>query len=199
MPRVVTRRAERNAIGGLVAQRRVFGPRLQMMRVQLAASLRPAILAGPVVALHDSRTESLIERVAVVSSARWPCPALPVWMRGADQMVIAWRLNTGFPQPVADRCPVVVGESLTAQSFGDVSSLFGGQNSPGSRRLSLSGSGNSRPRGRRFGRVVSKVSRHRSARARAELQPAPNVGLSALIAGSPVSLRHGFNHSGKVA
>lgn len=199
MPSVMARRTERNAIGRLVAQRRVFGPRLQMVRVQFAASLRSAILAGPVVALHNGRPESLVERVAVVSSSRRPCSAFPVRMRGADQMVIARRLNTGFPQPVADRCPVAVSESLTAQSFGDVGSLVGGQNPSSSRRLSFSGRGNFRPRYRPFGGVVRKVSRHRSARARAELQTAPNVGLAALIAGSPVSLRHGFNHSGKVA
>jgi hypothetical protein len=199
MPRVVARRAERNAVGRLIAQRRVLGPRLQMVRVQLAASLRPAILAGPIVALHDGCSERLVERVAVVSSACRSCSALPVRMRWADQVVIARRLNTSLPQPVADRDLVTVGERPAAQGLGDVIPLLGGHNSPSSRRLSLSRSGNPRPRSRRFGGIVGKVSRHRPARARAELQAPPNVGLAALIAGSPVGLRHGFNHSGKVA
>lgn len=199
MPSVMAGRAERDAVRRLIAQRGVFRPRLQMVRVQFAASLRAAILTRPVVAIHDCRAESLVKRVAVVSGSRWPRSAPPVRMRRPDQMVVARRLNPCFSQPVADCRSVVGGERFAAQGLSNFAPLLGGQRSACGRRFSLSGSGNPRPSRLRFCRVARKVPRHRATRARAELQTAPNVRLAALVAGSSVILRHSFNHSGKVA
>ena len=199
MPSVMTRRAERNAIGGIVAQPRVFRPRPQMMGVELPARLFAAILARPTIAFHDRRSELLIERVRVIRAARRPRAAFPVWMRGANQMIVSRRLNASFAQSDSDLGAVLRRQAFSAQGSGDVGALCIRQNAARCRRLPLSCCGDPSPSLGAFGGIVSEVSGDRPTGARTELRAASNVVASALSAGSSVSLRHVSEITGKAA
>lgn len=199
MPSVMARRAERNAVGRIIAQGRVFSPRPQMVRVEFSTGLLPAILARPTVTFHHGRTECLVERVGVVGASCWPSASLPVRMCGADQMLIARRFHASVTHAEPDSELVFCGERPASQSLGDIGSLAFGNDTARRCWFPKSGSGDLFPRRRTLRGIVRKVTGHRPTGTRTKLKSAANVRTAALITGSLLNSRHPDNLSGKAA
>ncbi len=199
MPSVMTWRAERHAVGRFIAQGRVFRPRLQVVRVEFATRLRAAVSASPIVALHDRRSKRLVKRIGIVGAAGRPRSAPPVGMRGADQVIVARRLNTSLPQTVPDCGAVLAGEWPISQSICNLRPLFGRQYPASGGRLAHPSGRDARTRLCTLGWIVGEVSSDRSARPGTELKAPPSIGAPALIAGSFLDSRHPTDISGKAA
>lgn len=192
----VAPRAKRNAVGRVVAQRCVLSPTFQMMGVQSATDFA-AILARPLVPIHDGSPERLVIGGREICLSCRAGAAQPVRMGRSNEMYIAGWHTSSTPSPGADGRLVFVGERPSAQRSRDIEPLTFGNAAPRSGRLTGARGGNLRLDSRVLRRVGrAQIAANRSARTRAKLRAAASVAASALVAVSFVKLGHAVVISG---
>lgn len=176
-------RTERDTVRRVVPKVGAFGPRFDVVRVEIPAAL-PAVLARPAVAVHHGGTERLVGGILEVGCPRGSVSAFPVRMRLADQMLVTGRNASCELDPRADRVPMFDGERSAGESTADVLALTVGNDAAGCRWLSLSSGADLCLGALRLRRVRREVAPRCRAGVRAEAQSSRRVFGSTLLARS---------------
>lgn len=190
MASVMARIAQSNAVRRFVPECGIPSPRFQVVDSRLHAGCA-AILTGTGVSLEDGISKGLIAWGAEVSAPQCRMSTLPKGMGCAPEMEICGGLDTGSSYACANGCAVSVAQVSPAQCGGDFGPLFWRQDASYCCRSARPGSADLLAYACSFGRVVGQVFMTRSACIRAELDTLTDIGLSALVAVSPVHPWHG--------
>lgn len=177
MPSHMAGMAERHAVVGVVPEFGMLCPRPQVVDVQAilraaltrrCGRLHSAVAADVSVAGKYGGMERYVERVRLISCSRWTRAALPVRVRGSDQVLVRGRPNARPLQSLADLSLRLLRVRPSAQRLRDVLALTLRQGAAG-RRLTSSRRADLRSCLRAFRRVAHVlIDPCRAAGARAE-------------------------------
>lgn len=180
----VAKMAQSKTVPNVIPQYRMFRPRLDVMRVQLAATLA-ALAARPIISLQHGTPECLVFDAMKICGACWTCAAFPVRVIRPDQVWVARRNASGSAASAPDCGLVFVRQLPATKRIADRFVRFLARCCRHQLRLPISVSrllGNFRSYLWALRRIVVQVGECRLARVSAKAQPTPDIRLMALLA-----------------